>query len=282
MLCRVKKPKKKRKRPYYIPVNKLPRILKRDIRRDYPGMYVNVLNSLDVNLMSQFFEQFATPTLTFSRYLPQAHRHNIAISRSINGVHSIASGIHEEIKDFPDFMLQIQDVKIYQKQNVSGCKIIIQSLMNGTMLIYAQTMAKVVAAAAAAEAHTNRHHHNNNKRNNRKKLLSNAENQHTSPFHPSMPSMSQLASLVQLPASFNPANMSLPALLEGLAASPVVSNFMAMFSSYGASGASSSPIVPFFHNVVTQTTFSVDEDCKIYQIEVTDQFIPMPNNEAIK
>jgi len=46
-----KKPKKK----YYVKVNSVPRILKRDIRRDYGRMFANVHNSTDYNMVDSFF-----------------------------------------------------------------------------------------------------------------------------------------------------------------------------------------------------------------------------------
>jgi len=263
----IKKPKKKRKKPYYIPVNKLPRILKRDIRRDYPNMYVNVLNSQDPELMNSFFEQFAIPTLSFSRYLPHAHRHNVPVSRSMNGIQTIAEGIHEEIKDFPDFVLQIQSVKIYQKEHMSGCKIIIQSLMKGTMMIYAETYAKAIFAAEEAAKKKLKIEGNNSNGNitsNHSKRRSGRKKSVPMPSSPLFPSVA-----MQHPAISN--------ALELSNFSPsAFSNLAALFAmNLNVNKSFSEQIIPFLHNVVTQTTFSVDDEYKIYQIEVTDQFLPV-------
>lgn len=215
-------------------------------------MYVNVLNSLDAGLINNFLEQFGCSSLSFSRCLPYASRHNFPVTRSINGIPGIALGLHEEISSFPDFVLQIQSVKIYQKEHVAGCKIIIQSLMKGTMLIDGELLAKAAAAIKAQQA-TKKRSTNNSSSNKKKKEIA-----------PQMPDITSITTFT----SSSSALLQVPtAVIEGLSTS-----FNQLMSLYTGEVPK---IVPISHKLVTQTTFSVDEDFKIYHIDVIDEFVPV-------
>jgi hypothetical protein len=168
----------------------------------------------------------------------------------MTGIHGIANGLHEEIRGFPDFVLQIQSVKIYQKEHVAGCKIIIQSLMKGTMLIDSDMLAQAAAAQAQAQlALTKKRSASSSSSSNKKKKGA----------------VQQLVDMTTIPTLSS--SLQVPtAAIEGLAAS-----FNQLTSFF--SGAVPK-IVPIFHKLVTQTTFSVDEDFKIYHIDVIDEFVP--------
>lgn len=66
----------RKKRYYDRRVRPFPRILKRDIRRLYARMFINVLNSADHGLMYRFFRQFLSPkSATLVHYFPKCEKH---------------------------------------------------------------------------------------------------------------------------------------------------------------------------------------------------------------
>mmetsp|Transcript_27941 Transcript_27941/g.30536 ORF Transcript_27941/g.30536 Transcript_27941/m.30536 type:complete len:280 (-) Transcript_27941:76-915(-) len=132
--------KKKKKRssthrtdnPKYIPAI---RILRRDIRRKYAEMLTNVLNSYDLDLHRRFLQEFGNPDLiqVFRSYPPDLLEklsrkpHNV-------GIDSLIEGISRQYLAIPDIVFQLSDVKVCQRLNTPGSKIVASSMVRGTML----------------------------------------------------------------------------------------------------------------------------------------------------
>jgi len=142
--------KKKPKKQYYVKVNAVPRILKRDIRREYATMFANVHNSTDFNMIDSFFKYLCKPDCQIMKYkklIPStvATRnscHNrqsifkdegktVLFSASLAGfiLHSYLVG-----NSFPDFAMKVKDVGISQTEGVTGSKLIIEAEFCGTKL----------------------------------------------------------------------------------------------------------------------------------------------------
>lgn len=57
---------KKEKKIYYVPVNRFPKILKRDFRRYFPLMLSNVMNSMDSELVDKFSKSFFMDNIKYT------------------------------------------------------------------------------------------------------------------------------------------------------------------------------------------------------------------------
>lgn len=123
---------KKRKKSYNR-VNPLPRILKRDLRRDYGSMLINTYNSANPDQVSAYFRLFAVPNCTFVGYYPAAARVGCSNLRSARTVQGVIDSINHDVGLIPDFTLRIMRTEILQRQGIPGCKIIIECTMKGTI-----------------------------------------------------------------------------------------------------------------------------------------------------
>jgi len=118
--------------PKFIPAI---RIFRRDIRRKYAEMLTNVLNSYDLDLHRRFLQEFGNPDLiqVFRSYPPDLLEklsrkpHNV-------GIDSLIEGISRQYLAIPDIVFQLSDVKVCQRLNTPGSKIVASSMVRGTML----------------------------------------------------------------------------------------------------------------------------------------------------
>eukprot|EP00981_Chlorochromonas_danica_P011675 scaffold4209_cov160-Ochromonas_danica.AAC.2 len=94
-------------------VNPLPRILKRDIRRDFPTMIVNVFNSCDAQMEEG----------------PSFGKHPI---RRLDGLDQILSAMSGCVGSCPDFVMQLKDARIKQHLNRAGSQLVLTCHARGT------------------------------------------------------------------------------------------------------------------------------------------------------
>eukprot|EP01031_Cornospumella_fuschlensis_P030643 gene30643-37025_t len=101
------------------------RVIKADIRRKYPMMFINVVNSCDPDLMCRFFTQFCVPHCQLSDSVLHPH------TREKTELF-VRSGL-PEIQQFatvcataPDFILQLQNACIKQSKQYTGSKVVLQ------------------------------------------------------------------------------------------------------------------------------------------------------------
>lgn len=127
---------KKKKKRYYVPVYTLPRILKRDIRRDYGPMFANVLNSTNFSLMNNFFSTFVTRDCafieTFYDSTTALQANSPVFNNTTVGQSEIANYLYTIISNFPDFMVKINSNQIIQKSGMVGSIIVFSTSMKGT------------------------------------------------------------------------------------------------------------------------------------------------------
>ena len=113
------KKRKIHRKPYYIRVNSMPRILKRDIRRDYGTMLTNVVNSGDYDLVKQFYTQFFSPNLqSVTRETPY-NDFNPLVKMSFCVDHTIHD-ILRTYQTLPDIVFQLENAQIIRKKHERG------------------------------------------------------------------------------------------------------------------------------------------------------------------
>lgn len=131
-----KQVQKKPKKQYYIRANPLPKILKRDIRREYARMYANVMNSTDFNTIDSFFKYLCTPECQVMKYESLnpilSHQNETNVLHSIDSLRSFVCHTYLVGASFPDFTLNVQSPKISQREGVNGSKVIFNVSMSGT------------------------------------------------------------------------------------------------------------------------------------------------------
>lgn len=139
--------KKKPKKQYYVRANPLPRILKRDIRRDYATMFVNVMNSIDLNNIDSFFRSLSRSDCQVMKFFAKDcyTKHSSTTSRTYRvPSYSDKSFFMEETfpsfiyhsfligNSFPDFVFRVNESSISQTEGVVGSKVIVCAEMLGT------------------------------------------------------------------------------------------------------------------------------------------------------
>ena len=141
MLTPLTKPAKKKRRstkrttnnPKFMPAI---RIFRRDIRRKYAEMLNNVLNSYDLELHRRFLEEFGNPDLIqiiFQSY-PADLFEKLSYAPRIEGIDSLVESIGRQYLTVPDIAFQLSDVKVCQRLNTPGSKVVATSMIRGTML----------------------------------------------------------------------------------------------------------------------------------------------------
>ena len=127
---------KKKKYYYYVPVNPLPRILKRDIRRDYAIMLTNAINSCDASHLTSFLQCFALPELYFIDEFRDATNNTLAavqIEKNY-GIQAVVNSIMICTEHIPDLVLKVKSVQIVQRKGMEGSVINIHGEYYGTKL----------------------------------------------------------------------------------------------------------------------------------------------------
>ena len=143
-----KKQKKKPKKPYYVKIYPVPRILKRDIRRDYARMFANVHNSTEINMIDSFFKFICKPDCQIKMRrktsIPSsqfAYTNKQCTPRGTVDVlfdeETLLSFICHSFllcSCFPDFVLKINNVSISQTVGAAGSKLLINAEFHGTKI----------------------------------------------------------------------------------------------------------------------------------------------------
>jgi len=121
------------KKQYYIPVNSMPRILKRDIRREFGRMFTNVYNSGDQLLVEKFFSCFCVPSVHSIVYSQSSNSINPTIKLT-KGVMPVIVLTNYRLSLIPDMIFQLRQAQIIRKSEIEGCCINLQLEINCTPL----------------------------------------------------------------------------------------------------------------------------------------------------
>eukprot|EP00981_Chlorochromonas_danica_P011678 scaffold4209_cov160-Ochromonas_danica.AAC.5 len=117
-------------------VNPLPRILKRDIRRDFPTMMMNVFNSRDAQTVCTFFMNFSVGSCHMNSYLREEGQERPDFGkipiRRLDGLNQILSVMSGCMGSCPDFAMRLKDAKIKQHLNRAGSQLVLTCRAQGT------------------------------------------------------------------------------------------------------------------------------------------------------
>ncbi len=117
-------PKKKQPKKYYIRKNPLPRILKRDFRRDFPTMFQNVINSAEGSMIESFFITFATPDFHMIVHNPILSYFGVDVIQQQFGLQNFVTTCANHISTFADLVILTEKASIIQQEGTTGSKII--------------------------------------------------------------------------------------------------------------------------------------------------------------
>ncbi len=111
------------------------RILRRDIRRKYGEMLTNVLNNCDTALHRCFLQEFAVPHVTdYYQDFPSELLTNCQYPRKVQGIEDMVEVFRRQCLSTPDIIFRLSDVKVCQRLNTPGSRIVASILVKGTML----------------------------------------------------------------------------------------------------------------------------------------------------
>jgi hypothetical protein len=146
---------KRKRKSYYIRKFPIPRLLKRDLRRDIPRMVTNVLNSHDPHTISSFFRYTCVPSCFFvNGTLPPSEQKLLTSdASSLSGesshesddsatappgesLNDLINGWLMNFSVFPDMTVQLLNAQIVQSQEFKGSKIVLSCVLKGTKLYH--------------------------------------------------------------------------------------------------------------------------------------------------
>lgn len=94
-------------------IHPFPRILKRDIRREYINMYANVMNSADCTLMARYVNRFFHPNVIFSKTeFKYFSKDNKSIIYEARGKQIIYNYFVLRVTNSPDFIIKMHDTQL--------------------------------------------------------------------------------------------------------------------------------------------------------------------------
>jgi hypothetical protein len=143
-------PKRKKTNRYYIRAHPLPRILKRDIRREFGRMLTIAINSANIHMLLGYFDSFAIPTckcmetyLLDPSMIPQAAPsagRNETTTVTFAHPQEMAYYIGQIHTMFPDAIVSLTDNQILQQADIPGCIIFLQYRCNATVILPPQNI----------------------------------------------------------------------------------------------------------------------------------------------
>eukprot|EP00981_Chlorochromonas_danica_P009011 scaffold2421_cov171-Ochromonas_danica.AAC.1 len=120
-------------------VSPFPRILKRDIRRDYSTMYINVINSADSGLVTSFLETFCVDKCRMvDYYKPEENLPGKVPVLELTKLADITKRMQLQLSAAPDCVIRLQDAHIWQHLYEMGSKVVMYIRLQCTAL--AETM----------------------------------------------------------------------------------------------------------------------------------------------
>ncbi|RYG68603.1 hypothetical protein EON64_04795 [archaeon] len=107
----------------------VPRILKRDIRRDWSAMFVNTVNCAELERITAFYRFFCRPDCRSVDMIPVAQR--VFRFESV-GVERLARRTFAEFQAAPDLVVRLLSSAIWQTQNGSSSRVVCRLRVEGT------------------------------------------------------------------------------------------------------------------------------------------------------
>lgn len=128
------KKRRKRNRPTAHP---FPRILKSDVRRKLPLMYINAVNSGDIGLIESFFRAFCVGSCSLVDNLDDTsicEALRTVKPLTVRGLNKVADVLTKRIASIPDIAVRIEHSWIQHRLNAPGSVVISKVLIKGTLL----------------------------------------------------------------------------------------------------------------------------------------------------
>eukprot|EP01031_Cornospumella_fuschlensis_P029579 gene29579-35706_t len=110
----------------------VPRILKRDIRRDFPSMFVNTVNGADLERISAFYRYFCRPDCRSVDVIPVGQQ--VFRFESV-GVERLARRTFAEFQAAPDLVVRLLSSSILQTHSGSSSRVVCQLKVDGTNMV---------------------------------------------------------------------------------------------------------------------------------------------------
>jgi hypothetical protein len=126
---------KKKKKSTYIRKFPVPRVLRRDIRREYPTMLALAINSHDFSHLSGFFHAISIPTCQYMDINEGAPKVNLPVSRRGYNLEELIHLIAVGLQSMPDAVFTIEKAYIVQTRDNEGSKIVIHADVKSTFFV---------------------------------------------------------------------------------------------------------------------------------------------------
>eukprot|EP00981_Chlorochromonas_danica_P011577 scaffold4103_cov248-Ochromonas_danica.AAC.14 len=118
--------------------NPFPRILKRDIRRLFPSMYINVINSRECETINDFLSTFCVKSCKIIDGCNYAYfcdsLANLFGPITIHGLASFMSLMGLKMSSLPDGVVQLEDSYIQHQLHTPGSKVLMKVRVQGTLI----------------------------------------------------------------------------------------------------------------------------------------------------
>lgn len=116
-----------------IRLNILPRILKKDIRRDYSVMYVNAMNSGNGPLIAKFFLTYGIGDCQAVDYV--ATKIGGTMVRRDKGLQEVSRAFQFVVEEMPDIVGRLVESRIVRRADQSTSSVVITSLVHATKIM---------------------------------------------------------------------------------------------------------------------------------------------------
>lgn len=119
-------------------VSLFPRILKRDVRRLFPSMYINAMNSRQCETINDFLSTFCVKSCKIIDGCNYAYfcdsLANLCRPITINGLPNFLSLMNLKMSSLPDGIVQLKDSYIQQQLHTPGSKVLMKVRVQGTLI----------------------------------------------------------------------------------------------------------------------------------------------------
>ncbi len=122
------------------------RVYRKDIRRRYSEMFLNVSNNHDLQLFKRFIDEFFRPDCQVIQVTPFDHELSRVIEQIIrNGVDKALTSLKEffyayalHIEMRPDVIVKLKESQVRVRQGYRGSVVVTKFLMKGTQIMTVQ------------------------------------------------------------------------------------------------------------------------------------------------
>lgn len=115
-------------------VNPFPRVLKRDVRRNYMNMYANVMNSCDKDLLSKYLNQYYSPDCMFTKATCISEDSVPSTIYQATGRNVIRDFLSLCMENSPDLLLELSNTQLRVNNKTNQTLIVSKYKVKGTKI----------------------------------------------------------------------------------------------------------------------------------------------------